>query len=36
MMQICKDNQTLRKPGQEWNFDDVQTHQEIMIKILLS
>ena len=35
MMQICKDNQTKRKPGQEWNFDDVKAHQDRMLEILL-
>lgn len=35
MMQICKDNQNIRKSGHEWNFDDIQAHQDKMIEILL-
>lgn len=35
MMQICKDNNGTRIPGQEWNFDDIKTHQEKMLEILL-
>jgi len=34
MMQTCKDNQNNRKPGQEWNFDDIITHQDMMLSIL--
>ena len=34
MMQMCKDNQGNRKPGEEWNFDDITAHQENMLDIL--
>ena len=34
MMQKCKDNQNIRRPGQEWNFDDITEHQNKMLKIL--
>lgn len=37
MMQKCKDNEVKnqREAGQEWNFDDIQAHQENMLKVLL-
>jgi len=35
MMQKCKDNQSDRGVGQEWNFDDIKAHQIKMIEILL-
>jgi hypothetical protein len=35
MMQKCKDNQSARKEGQEWNFDDIKEHQAKMIEVLL-
>lgn len=35
MMQKCKDNQSSRGAGQEWNFDDISEHQGKMLKILL-
>lgn len=34
MMQTCKDNYNTRKPGQEWNFEDILTHQGKMLSIL--
>jgi hypothetical protein len=36
MMQICKDNleSKTRANGQEWIFDDIKTHQEIMLSLL--
>lgn len=34
MMQRCKDNQSNRKSGQEWNFEDIKEHQEKMLEIL--
>jgi hypothetical protein len=34
MMQMCKDNQSSRVPGQEWNFGDIIAHQEKMLEIL--
>lgn len=34
MMQKCRDNQNVRVPGQEWNFDDIKVHQDKMIRIL--
>ena len=34
MMQICKDNQNARAAGQEWDFDDIKTHQEKMLEVL--
>lgn len=34
MMQKCKDNQDDRGTGQEWIFDDIQTHQEKMLEVL--
>lgn len=36
MMQICKDHARNedRKLGQEWNFEDIQKHQEKMLNIL--
>ena len=34
MMQQCKDNRESRQPGQEWIFEDIQDHQERMLKIL--
>lgn len=35
MMQKCKDNQNARPVGQEWNFDDIKSHQERMLEVLL-
>lgn len=35
MMQKCKDNQSTRAPGQEWIFNDIEEHQEKMLKVLL-
>lgn len=37
MMQKCKDNElkNQREAGLEWNFDDIKTHQEKMLGILL-
>lgn len=35
MMQKCKDNQSLRPVGQEWNYTDIKAHQEKMLEILL-
>lgn len=35
MMQKCKDNQSVRRAGQEWNFEDIKEHQDKMIKTLL-
>jgi hypothetical protein len=35
MMQICKDNQNDRKPGQEWIFKDISAHQDKMLNILI-
>ncbi len=35
MMQKCKDNQDSRNTGQEWNFEDIQSHQHKMTEILL-
>jgi hypothetical protein len=35
MMQKCKDNQSTRNAGQEWNFVDIKTHQEKMLEILI-
>ena len=35
MMQICKDNAGKRSSGDEWNFEDIQSHQEKMMDILL-
>ena len=35
MMQKCKDNQDAVKTEQEWNFEDIQSHQHKMIEILL-
>jgi len=34
MMQKCKDNQSTRNTGQEWNFDDITAHQNKMLNIL--
>jgi len=34
MMQICKDNQGDRVQGQEWNFDDISSHQKKMLELL--
>jgi hypothetical protein len=34
MMQKCKDNQFNREGGQEWNYDDIKTHQDKMIEVL--
>jgi hypothetical protein len=36
MMQVCKDNQLERERNFEWIFEDIQKHQENMIKILCS
>jgi len=36
MMQKCKDNQTTREVGQEWNYDDIKAHQVKMIEVLFS
>lgn len=35
MMQKCKDNQNFRAAGQEWNFEDIEAHQEKMLEVLL-
>ncbi len=35
MMQKCKDNQSTRDAGQEWNFNDIKAHQEKMLEVLL-
>lgn len=35
MMQKCKDNQSARGVGQEWNFVDIKAHQEKMLEVLL-
>ncbi|HFI0015411.1 TPA: DUF262 domain-containing protein [Streptococcus suis] len=35
MMQKCKDNQNTRRPGQEWNFDDIKAHQQKMLEVLI-
>lgn len=35
MMQKCKDNQNQRYSGQEWNFEDIKSHQKSMLKFLL-
>ncbi len=35
MMQKCKDNQFNREGGQEWNYDDIKTHQDKMIEFLI-
>ncbi len=32
MMQICKDNLGKRNEGDEWNWSDIQQHQEAMMK----
>lgn len=36
MMQMCRDNDESksRKDGQEWMFDDIKEHQNLMLKIL--
>lgn len=34
MMQICKDHENDRKPGQEWNFNDIKEHQGKMENIV--
>ncbi|MBN2747834.1 MAG: DUF262 domain-containing protein [Bacteroidales bacterium] len=37
MMQKCKDNQNeARVTGQEWNFEDIKSHQVKMIKVLFN
>lgn len=35
MMQICFDNYGKRKSDEEWIFEDIQTHQNLMLKIIL-
>lgn len=37
MMQMCKDNYDTknREKGQEWNFEDIKKHQELMLNFLL-
>lgn len=35
MMQKCKDNQSDRGVGQEWNFEDIKEHQDNMLELLL-
>jgi uncharacterized protein with ParB-like and HNH nuclease domain len=35
MMQKCNDNQYTRAAGQEWIFNDIEEHQEKMIRVLL-
>ena len=36
-MQMCHDNDESksRKDGQEWMFDDIKEHQNLMLNILL-
>lgn len=34
MMQKCKDNEGKRNSGDEWNFQDIQEHQQKMMEIL--
>jgi hypothetical protein len=38
MMQICRDNRdnTLRQNGMQWNKEDMQNHQNAMLRILFS
>lgn len=36
MMQMCKDNQDIRKDGQEWTFEDIQAHQKHILDLLFS
>ena len=33
MLQICKDNTTL-KPGKEWMYEDIQKHQQMVLRLL--
>ena len=35
MMQMCKDNQNHREPGQEWIFEDIIAHQNKMLDLLM-
>ncbi|MGZ9586406.1 GmrSD restriction endonuclease domain-containing protein [Paenibacillus marinisediminis] len=35
MMQKCKDNQKVRAAGQEWEFEDIEAHQERMLELML-
>lgn len=35
MMQKCKDNQSTREAGKEWNSDDIKAHQDKMLEVLL-
>lgn len=34
MMQVCFDNYGIRQKDEEWMFDDIRTHQNLMLKIL--
>lgn len=34
MMQKCKDNQSAREAGKEWNPDDIEAHQYKMLEVL--
>ncbi len=36
MMQVCKDNRSRPKNGQEWIFDDIKKHQEKMLAVLIT
>lgn len=35
MMQKCKDNSNIRSNGEEWNFDDINDHNNKMIEFIL-
>lgn len=35
MMQRCKDNHGVREAGQEWVYEDMQDHQERMLRVLV-
>lgn len=34
MMQVCFDNYGIRQKDEEWMFDDIRTHQNLMLKLL--
>ena len=36
MMQMCKDNQSLRENGQEWIFEDIRAHQSHIMQLLFA
>ena len=35
-MRMCKDNEGRREAGQEWIYEDIVRHQDVMIDVLMA